>query len=154
MVDGPHVLIVEARHYEDIADALVRGAVAEVDAVEGTHERASVPGVFELTAAIRFAIKSMELVGMRRRIDAYVALGCVIRGETSHFELISRESIRGLSELATNYTLALGMGILTCENHDQAVERAAVDKRNRGGEAARAALRMIDLKREFGYYSR
>ena len=154
MADGPHVLIVEARYYQDIADALVRGAIAEVEAVGGSHERAPVPGVFEITAAIRFAIKSMELVGMRRRIDAYIALGCIIRGKTSHFDLIARESIRGLGELATDYTLALGMGILTCENHEQAVERAATDKRNKGGEAARAALRMVELKREFGYFPR
>ncbi len=154
MADAPHVLIVEARYYEDIADTLVRGAITEVDAVGGTHERAAVPGVFEITAAIRFAIKSMELVGMRRRIDAYIALGCVIRGETSHYDLICRESLRGLGEISTQYTLALGMGILTCETHEQALERAAVDKRNKGGEAARTALRMVDLKREFGYFPR
>ena len=154
MADGPHLLIVEARFYDDIADMLVRGAIAEIDAVGGTFERAAVPGVFEITAAIRFAIKSMELVGMRRRIDAYIALGCIIRGETSHYDLICRESIRGLGEIATQYTLALGMGILTCENHEQAVERAAVEKRNKGGEAARAALRMVELKREFGYFPR
>ena len=154
MADAPHVLIVEARFYEDIADALVRGAIAEVEGVGGTHERAAVPGVFEIAAAIRFAIKSMELVGMRRRIDAYVALGCVIRGETSHYDLVCRESMRGLGEISTHYTLALGMGVLTCDTHDQAVERAALDKRNKGGEAARAALRMVDLKREFGYFSR
>ncbi len=154
MADGPHLLIVEARFYDDIADMLVRGAIAEIDAVGGTHERAAVPGVFEITAAIRFAIKSMELVGMRRRIDAYVALGCIIRGETSHYDLICRESMRGLGQIATHYTLALGMGILTCENHEQAVERAAVEKRNKGGEATRAALRMVELKREFGYFPR
>ena len=154
MADGPHLLIVEARFYSDIADMLVRGAIAEVDAAGGTYERAAVPGVFEITAAIRFAIKSMELVGMRRRIDAYVALGCIIRGETSHYDLIGRESFRGLGEIATQYTLALGMGILSCENHEQAVERAAVEKRNKGGEATRAALRMVELKREFGYFPR
>ncbi len=154
MADGPHLLIVEARYYADIADVLVRGAIAEIDAVGGTYERAAVPGVFEITAAIRFAIKSMELVGMRRRIDAYVALGCIIRGETSHYDLICREAIRGLGQIATRYTLALGMGILTCENHEQAVERAAVEQRNKGGEATRAALRMVELKREFGYFPR
>ena len=154
MADAPHVLIVEARYYEDVADALVHGAVDEIEAVGGTHERAAVPGVIEISAAIRFAIKSMELVGMRRRIDAYVALGCVIRGETSHYDLICRESVRGLGEISTHYTLALGMGILTCDTLDQAMERAAVDKRNKGGEAARTALHMVGLKREFGYFPR
>ncbi len=154
MADGPHILVVEARYYEDIADELVRGAVAEIERVGGTHERASVPGVFEVPAAIRFAIKSMELVGTRQRIDAYVVLGCVIRGETSHYDMICRESARSLGELAITYTLAMGYGILTCENVEQARERADVHKRNKGGEAGLAAIHMLGLKRQFGYFPR
>ena len=150
----PHVFIVEARFYEDIADDLARGAVAAIESVGGTYERAAVPGVFEIPAAIRFMIKSMELIGMRRRIDAYVALGCVIRGETSHFDIVCGESARGSGELVLTYTLALGYGVLTCDDKEQARARAAPDGRDKGGEAARAALHMLGLKRQLGYFPR
>ena len=154
MADDIHVLMVVARYYDDVADELVRGAVAELDTRGATYECVSVPGVFEIPAAIRMAIRAMELVGMRRRFAAYIALGCVIRGETDHYEHICRESARCLSDLAITYTLALGYGILTCDTREQAMERALVDKRNKGGEAARAALTMIEVKRQFGFFPR
>ena len=138
-----HILIVEARFYPDIADELVRGAVAALEDAGATYERVTVPGAFEVPVAIRMAIE-------RGRHDGYIALGCVIRGETPHFDYICAESARGLGDLAIRYMVAIGYGILTCENRDQAWVRAAVDKRNKGRDAAVACLAMIRLKQDFG----
>ncbi len=154
MPDKPHVLIVEARFYEDIADELANGAVAELEAAGATFERVAVPGAFEIPAAIRMAVRSMDFASGRRRFDGYVALGCVIRGETSHYDYVCGESARKLQDLACDHTLAVGYGILTCENRDQAWERAAVSRKNKGGEAARACLTMLDLKRRFHLFPR
>ena len=148
-VGAPHLMIVEARFYADITDELVRGAVEILDGAGATYERFAVPGAFEVPAAIRFALRSMDFSPGRRRFDGYVALGCVIRGETSHYDHICVESARGLQELALSYTLAIGYGILTVENEAQAWERARVDRRNKGGDAARACLAMVELKRRF-----
>ena len=150
----PHILIVEARFYEDIADELALGAIAELERQSATFERISVPGSLEIPGAIRFAIKAMELVGGRRRYDGYVALGCVIRGETSHYDIVAGESARGLMDLALDYTIAVGNGILTVDNRAQALARAAAEGRNKGGAAASAVLQMIELKRYFGYHPR
>ncbi len=137
------VLIVEARFYPDIADELARGAVAALEAAGAVHERISVPGAFEIPAAVALAAKS-------GRYDGYVALGCVIRGETSHYDYVCGESARGLAELARGEGLAIGYGILTCETRDQAWTRAAVEGgRNKGGDAAEACLAMIALRRRF-----
>lgn len=149
MSDGPYLLIIDARFYEDIADELVKGAVAAIEAGGGSHTRVSVPGAFELPAAIRFAVRSMELVGGRRRYDGYVLLGCVIRGETDHYEHVCRESIHGIADIAVQYSLAVGLGVLTCNTREQAVTRAAVGQGNKGGSAAEAALHMIRVKRSF-----
>ncbi len=154
MTEQPHILIVEARFYVDIADELARGAVAALEDAGATHERAAVPGAFEIPAAIRMAIRSLDFFGGRRRYDGYIALGCVIRGETSHYDYVCGESARKLQDLACDYTLALGYGILTCENREQAWERARVDGRNKGGETARACLSMLDIKRQFHLYPR
>ena len=120
----PHLLVIEARFYEDIADALYEGAAAVLDAGGVTHERVSVPGVFEIPAVIRMAVRSMDFFAGRRRFDGYVALGCVIRGETTHYDYVCSESARKLQDLACEHTLALGYGIITCENGDQAWARA------------------------------
>ena len=154
MIDVPHVLIVEARFYDDIADELAKGAIAALEAAGATYDRLEVPGTFELPAAIRMNIKAMELVGGRKRYDGYVALGCVIRGETSHYDYVCGESARGLMDLALQYSLAIGFGVLTVENRDQAWARAAMDQLDKGGTVAKAALRMIEVKREFGYFPR
>lgn len=152
--ERPHVLIVEAPYYEDIADELAKGAIAELDRVGATYERISVPGAFEIPAAIQIGIRSMDYYAGRRRFDGYIALGCVIRGETTHYDYVCQESARALQDLALRYTLALGYGILTCENHEQAISRARRAERDRGGHAARACLRMIELKRHFRLYPR
>ncbi len=154
MADTPTILIVEARFYEDIADELVRGAIAELEQAGVAFERIQVPGAFEIPAAIRYAITSLDFYSGRRRFDGYVALGCVIRGETTHYDYVCAESARGLQELALTYTLAIGYGILTVENREQAWARASVKHKNKGGGAARACLDMLELKRHFRLYPR
>ncbi len=154
MTDQPHIMIVEARFYDDIADELVRGAIAELDAAGATHERFVVPGAFELPAAVKYAIRAMDFYSGRRRFDGYVALGCVIRGETTHYDVVCTETARAIQDLAVQYTLALGFGVLTVENREQAWARAAVRHKNKGGEAARACLDMLALKRQFRLYPR
>ncbi|HEX7007784.1 MAG TPA: 6,7-dimethyl-8-ribityllumazine synthase [Alphaproteobacteria bacterium] len=150
----PHVLIVEARYYEDIADELLKGATTVLDAAGIAYDKVSVPGAFEIPAAIRYAIKSREFNPVRRRFDGYIALGCVIRGETAHFDYICQECARGIQELINAYTLAVGFGVLTVDDRKQAMERASVKKRNKGGEAAEACLKMIGLKRQFRLFPR
>ena len=149
MSDGPFLLIIDSRFYEDIADELVKGAIGAIEANGGSYTRVSVPGAFEIPAAVRFAVRSMELVGGRRRFDGYALLGCVIRGETDHYEHVCRESIRAVNDITVQYSLAVGLGILTCNTREQAISRAAVDQGNKGGAAAEAAMQMINVKRSF-----
>jgi 6,7-dimethyl-8-ribityllumazine synthase len=137
------ILLVEARYYTHIADELLRGATAELERAGVAFERVTVPGAFEIPAAVQFAHLS------RQGFDGYVALGCVIRGETSHYDLICAECARGLQDLALRERLAIGFGVLTVENESQALARARIDKKNKGGEAVRACLAMVDLKRRY-----
>lgn len=150
MADAPHIMIVEARYYAHISDELAKGAIAALDAAGASYERFTVPGAFEIPAAIRYAVEAQARGAREARFDGYLALGCVIRGETSHYDHICGESARGLQDLAIAHNLALGFGILTVENEAQALARARVDKKNKGGEAANACLGMIELKRHFG----
>ncbi len=138
-------MIVEARFYVDIAEELCRGAVAVLEGAGATHERVTVPGAFEIPAAIAMAHDASP-----SRFDGYVALGCVIRGETTHYDYVCGESARGLQDLAANRGLAIGYGILTVEDSAQAWARAAVDKKDKGADAAQACLQMIELKRRLG----
>lgn len=154
MAETPHIMLVEARFYEDIADELARGAGAVLEEAGATYERFAVPGAFEIPAAIRIALRSMDFFSGRRRFDGYVALGCVIRGETSHYDYVCAESARKLQDLACDHALALGYGILTCETYEQAWERAAVERKNKGGVAARACLDMLELKARFHLWPR
>lgn len=137
-----HVLIVEARFYEDIADELAAGAVAALEEAGVTYERIAVPGAFEIPAAISFADIGGEF-------DGYVALGCVIRGETSHYDYVCGESARKLMDLSADRALAIGYGILTCETGEQAWERARRDRKNKGRDVAEACLTMIGLSERF-----
>ncbi len=148
MAEKPCVLIVEARFYEDIADEMARGAVAVLDEAGIVHERLAVPGVFEVPAAIRFAIRAMETHSATTDYAGFIALGAVIRGETDHYDHICRESSRALMEIAVHQTAALGFGILTCDTKDQAQTRAGIPQGNKGADAARACLRMMDIKKE------
>ena len=150
MPEAPHVLIVEARYYAHISDELLKGAIAALDEARATHERVTVPGAFEIPAAIKFAVEARKRAAEGARFDGFVALGCVIRGETTHYDYVCEQSSRGLQDLVLEHNLAIGFGILTVENEAQALARARVDQKNKGGEAARACLAMIGLKRHFG----
>lgn len=145
---GPHVLIVEARFYRDLADQMFAGAAAVLDAGGATYSREWVSGSFELPAAIRFAIDAQAASPTGPRFDGFIALGCVIEGETDHYEHICREASRGLMDLAVQFAIPLGFGVLTCRTYDQAIERAAVDRKNKGADVAQACLRMIELKQK------
>ncbi len=147
-MSGTKILIVESRFYDEITDNLVKGAVKELAAVGAGYKRIIVPGILEIPAAIRFAIRAMELRATDERYAGYITLGCAIRGETDHYHHVSREAMAGIQELVLQYTLAVGNGILTVHNRAQAMERAVPERRNFGGQAARACLRMIDLKKE------
>ena len=149
MTDRPRVLIVEGRFYEDIAEALAKGAVAVLEAAGVAHRRIGVPGVFEVPQAVHHALRSMEIGAAEHGYDGFVALGAVIRGETDHYEHICREASRALMDLAISRGIALGFGILTCDTHAQALARAAVDDKNKGGAAAASCLRMMELKKTF-----
>jgi 6,7-dimethyl-8-ribityllumazine synthase len=135
------VLIVEARFYDHLNDLLIEGARAAIEAAGHVHETVTVPGALEVPAAVALAAES-------GRYDAFVALGVVIRGETYHFEIVAGESARGLMALAMD-GLAIGNGILTVENEAQALTRARRDEKDKGGEAAKAALAMLALRERF-----
>lgn len=144
MSEKPRLLVIRAPYYEDIIAELTRGATLALDAAGATYDIIDVPGAFEIPAVVAMAEAS------DKHYDGYVALGCVIRGETSHYDYVCGESARGLQELAFRDRLAIGFGILTVENGEQAWARASVDRKNKGAEVANAALRMIQVKREFG----
>ena len=136
------ILIVESSYYEDITDALIKGASTTLEAAEQSIERIAVPGVFEIPAAIQFAWNEMYF-------DGCVTLGCVIRGETDHYEHICREVSRALMDISIRCNMPHGFGILTCENREQAWERADIKQKNRGARAAEACLQMINVKTRF-----
>jgi len=141
MNQKPHILLVEAPYYSHIAAELRRGAERALAAAGATYERISVPGAFEIPAAIAIASRAS------RHFDGFVALGCVIRGETTHYDHICAESARGLQDLAVRDGIAIGYGILTVENEAQALARASPEGRDKGGEAVRACLAIVELKR-------
>jgi 6,7-dimethyl-8-ribityllumazine synthase len=142
---GARILIVEARFYEDIADALLAGATRALRDAGATFDCVSVPGSLEVAPAIAIALEAGERAG--RPYDGAVALGCVIRGETLHFEIVSQESARALMELSVARRLPLGNGILTVDTDAQAWARARPEEADKGGDAARAALALVRLKR-------
>lgn len=144
----PRVLIVEARFYPAIADAMVDGAMTALTDAGAEVDRIEVPGVFELPAAIAQASQGADS-GSGPRYDGYVAIGCVIRGETDHYDHVCRESSRALMDLTTRDGVALGFGVLTCDTMAQAEARADTARRNKGAEAAKACLAMVELKSHF-----
>ncbi len=148
------VLIVEAHFYDDIAEELAKGATRVLDQAGVGYVRHVVPGVFEIPAAVRYAIRSMEFHSAVKHFSGFVTLGCVIRGETSHYDYICSEQARAIMDLTTDYCVALGNGVLTCENREQAWERAAVDEKDKGGVAARACIQMMKVKRDLRLISR
>lgn len=142
MAARSRILVVEARYYEAIADEMARGAIAALERAGAAFERVTVPGAFEIPAAVQMAVQTGSY-------DGYVALGCVIRGETTHYDYVCGESARGLQELAIRHAIAIGYGIITVENEAQAWERARVDRQDKGGGAARACLDMLALRQRF-----
>lgn len=140
------LLIIEARFYPDIADELCRGAIAEIEAKNATYDRISVPGVLEMPAALAIAYDSGAY-------DGFVMLGCVIRGETSHYDIVAIESARAIMDFAVHNRTAVGNGILTVENRDQAMARANVSQKNKGASAADAAMAITALQLKFGKQS-
>lgn len=143
-----HILIVEARFYDDMADALLEGAKAALDEAGATYDVVTVPGALEIPAVIAMALDGADNGGTE--YDGYVALGMVIRGETYHFDIVANESSRALMDLAVSESLAIGNGILTVENDEQAWVRARRTEKDKGGFAARAALTMIAVKQKLG----
>jgi 6,7-dimethyl-8-ribityllumazine synthase len=144
-----NILIVEARFYAHIADMLLDGAKAALEAAGAQVETITVPGALEIPSAIAFAAKAGE--GAGKSYDGFVALGCVIRGETSHYDHICESTADWLQRLAVEHGLPVGYGILTCETEAQALARATPgdNGRDKGGEAVRACLAMIGIKRRF-----
>jgi len=140
------ILIVESRFYDDIADELLAGAKAALDAHNVAYDVVTVPGAFEIPAAIAFAEDAAHRP-MGRAYDGYVALGCVIRGETTHYDYVCNESARGLMELSFTQRLAIGYGILTVEDEEQAWARARRSEGDKGGTVAKVALSQIALRK-------
>ena len=140
----PKILIVESRYYDHIATSLLDGATAALDIAGAQFERITVSGALEIPPAILFASQG------DKGFDGYVALGCVIRGETYHFEIVAGESARGLMDLGLQHGLCVGNGILTVENEEQAEVRARRDGGDKGGDAVRACLSLVGVRRRFG----
>ncbi|MBK9082677.1 MAG: 6,7-dimethyl-8-ribityllumazine synthase [Rhizobiales bacterium] len=147
-VEGARFLIVEARFYDAIGDMLLAGARRAIEAAGATCDVVTVPGALEIPVAMAIALDNAEQ--QRRAYAGAVALGCVIRGATYHFEIVCNESARALTALGVERRLALGNGILTVESEDQAVERADPARLDKGGDAARAAIALAALKRRIG----
>jgi 6,7-dimethyl-8-ribityllumazine synthase len=142
------ILIVEARFYDDIADALLAGAMKAVGEAHATADCISVPGSLEIPTAIAIAIDAARR--RRRSYDGAVALGCVIRGDTIHFEIVSHLSARGLMELSVAQRLPIGNGIITVDSEEQAWARARLEEQDKGGDAVRAALALVGVKQRLG----
>ena len=132
-------LIIEARFYDDILDSLVEGAIEKLEDNSFEYDRLQVPGALEIPAAIAMAADTGFFLG-------FVALGCIIRGQTSHYDIVSNESARGLMYLSIEKKLAIGNGIITVENVEQAWDRARASRKNKGGDAALAAIKMHSIK--------
>lgn len=145
-IDGPppHLLVVRAPYYQDVADGLLDGASRILRAAGATFTLIDVAGAYELPQAIRLALRGTP------RFDGFVALGCVVKGETDHYDHICRETIAGLMRLSLQFGLALGQGVLTVHRLDQARARSGRDGHNKGAEAAAAALIQIGVARRFG----
>ncbi len=137
------ILIVEARFYQETSNLLLEGAVDVLKKAGVEYETLQVPGALEIPAAISYAASSKKYAG-------FVALGCVIRGETSHYDIVANESARGLMKLSLKKHLAIGNGILTVETKNQAIVRADIKQKNKGGFAANTCLEMIKLQQQFG----
>lgn len=145
---GARILIVEARFYDDIADALLAGATKALKEAQAQFDCISVPGALEIPTAIAIALDAAQR--RRRPYDGVVALGCVLRGDTIHFEIVSQLSASGLMELSVARRVPIGNGIITVDTEAQAWARARLEEQDKGGDAARAALALAGLKKRLG----
>ena len=145
-LDGPtpHVLIVRAPYYVSISEGLLNGATRIITEAGATHDLLDVSGALELASAIRIALRG------KRHFDAYVALGCVVRGETDHYDHVCREAMAGLTAVALQFGLCIGNGLLTVHSEQQAIERSSADGHNKGAEAAAEALVQLRAARWLG----
>jgi len=142
MADPKRVLIVVAPYYEHISNMLIEGATAALEAAECEVHIRDVPGALEIPVAIRIALEADAF-------DGFIALGCVIRGETSHYETVTNDSSRGLMDLGTEWGTPIGNGILTVENEAQAIVRADPAQKNKGADAATACIALMEMREEF-----
>ncbi|CAA7617813.1 6,7-dimethyl-8-ribityllumazine synthase [Magnetospirillum sp. UT-4] len=141
------ILVIEARFYDHIADQLLAGATQALDAAGIVWDTLTVPGVLEIPTVLEMVVAAQEQGGIDVRYDGYVVLGTAIRGESDHYDHVCSECMRGCNDLAIAYHLALGNGVLTVHNEEQALKRADPARKNIGGLAARACLRLLDIKR-------
>lgn len=146
MSKAPHLMFVEARYYEDVSDHLLAGAHQAAEQAGVSYEIVNVPGALEIPAAVKIGLSRKN----GQSYDGFVALGCIIRGETSHYDIVCEESARGLTQLSLDHNAAIGNAILTCENKAQAIVRADPSQKNKGADAVHAALALIDLKTKYG----
>ena len=144
VLPGARILIVEARFYTELADALLEGAKAAAAAAQVEVDVVTVDGALEIPTALVIMMADAQRRG--RPYDGAVALGCVIRGETGHYDIVAGESARALMDISVRHGLPLGNGILTVETHEQAVVRASKDQMDKGGGAMRAALTVLHLR--------
>jgi 6,7-dimethyl-8-ribityllumazine synthase len=154
MASAPHVMIVESRYYPDIANALTEGAIAELEAQGATYKRYTVPTIFEVPLVIRYAIRAVEIFPARRRFDGYLALGCELKDKGSTDYPLVKECAHTVQQLALQFSLAVGFGIITAETTEEAWQQAATKQGNRGAEAAQTCLELIKLKADFNLFPR
>ena len=145
-VKGARILVVEARFYNDIADALLAGCAKALDEAKAAWDLVTVPGSLEIAPAIAIAVEAAEK--QKKPYDGAIALGCVIQGETFHFDIVSMQSARALIDFSVKHRLPCGNGILTVDTEPQAWARARISEQDKGGDAARAALSLIAIKRQ------
>jgi 6,7-dimethyl-8-ribityllumazine synthase len=150
MTATPNIVVIEARFYEDISDQLAAGAIAAIEAAGGSIYRITVPGILEIPAALQFAIEGQGNPDNGQMFDGAVVLGCAIKGETDHYEHVCGESMRGTQDVALAHAFPVGNGILTCPTRALAEERADPARRNFGGGAAEACIRLIEIRLALG----
>ena len=141
---APHVLVIRAPYYRAVIDGLTTGAARILTEGGATHEVLDIAGAYELPQAVRLAVRGGQ------KFDAYVALGCIVRGETDHYDFICAASMNGLMDVSLQFGLCLGVGLLTCDNIGQAEARSGQDGHNKGAEAAAAALLQVNAARRLG----
>jgi 6,7-dimethyl-8-ribityllumazine synthase len=148
MAASPHILIIEARFYDEIADDLLKGTKAVLDAAKVKYDVVTVPGILEIPATALMGMTPERKSG--QRYDGFIALGCAVKGETDHYEYVCAESMRGVTRVSLDLKVASGNGILTCPTWELAQNRANPAEGDVGGRAAKACLRMIEVKHGFG----